>query len=223
MKKTNPLSIPPHYPLRYLHADDLEDFLGQVETSFGIRFEGNELMPFRTFGQLCAHIADKIEGDDTGGCTNQQAFYKLRAALPRTPAPVSPGTPLAALLPRSGRRAGVRQLEAHLGFPLNILRPPHWVSIGLMVLVLVACMGLFIDKSLGMAGLVPAISGLWIANRTGRELSLESVGQLAKQIASTHYMQVRRVPSTFNREEVVRILGEWFYREYGAGCTRETD
>ena len=45
-----------NYQLNNIDPEDLEDFLVKTETSFGIRFTGDELRYISTFGQLCDHI-----------------------------------------------------------------------------------------------------------------------------------------------------------------------
>jgi acyl carrier protein len=44
------------YEIKNIDAEDIEDLLVKVETSFDIKFVGDELVQITTFGQLCDHI-----------------------------------------------------------------------------------------------------------------------------------------------------------------------
>jgi len=107
------------YELKNIDSEDIEDLLVKVETSFDIKFVGDELVHITTFGQLCDHIANKIQLDNSDDCTSQQAFYKLRDAISSTlqidNKTISTDFPLADLLPRQSRRSRTKKLERHIG------------------------------------------------------------------------------------------------------------
>lgn len=202
------------YELKNIDPEDIEDLLVKVETSFDIEFVGDELIHITTFGQLCDHIANKIQLDNSGDCTSQQAFYKLREAISSTfkidKKSILTDLSLADILPRQSRRARTKELETHLGFKLNILRPPHWVIWTLIILVLASFVGIFFNWQIGFSGLVFFFSGLWISSKIGNELDLQTVGQVAEKMARENYLKSRRNPKTFNRNEIEKVLTDWF-------------
>ncbi len=202
------------YELKNIDPEDIEDLLVKVETSFDIKFVGDELVHITTFGQLCDHIANKIQLDDSNDCTSQQAFYKLRDAISSTlqidNKTISTNFPLADLLPRQSRRARTKKLEKQLGFKLNILRPPHWVTGTLAILLLASLVGLFINWQIGSIGLAVSIVGLWFVNKIGNVLNLQTVGQVAEKMTRENYLRSRRNPKTFNKKEVEKVLTDWF-------------
>jgi len=195
-------------------GEDLGDLLEKVETSFGIKFIDDELFHITTFGELCDHIANKIQLDNSGDCTIQQAFYKLRDAISSTlqldKKVISVDYPLVDLLPKQNRRWRTKKLEEHLGFELNILRPPHWATWTLTMLLLVSLVGLFINWQIGLFGLVSSITGLKFAMKIGNELDLQTVGQVAKKMTRENYLKSRRNPNTFNKMEIEKVLTDWF-------------
>jgi hypothetical protein len=69
------------FELKNIDPDDISDLLIKVENSFNITFSDTELTHISMFGELCDHIANKIQLDHTDDCTSQQAFYKLRDAI----------------------------------------------------------------------------------------------------------------------------------------------
>lgn len=200
--------------LKHTDPEDIEDLLVQVETSFDIRFVQNELMHINTFGQLCDHIATKITRDNSDDCTSQQAFYKLRNAIASTlqtdNKTISPNSLLADLLPRQSRRLLVHQIEAHLGFKLNMLRPPHWITGTLGIIFIAALVVLFFNWQMGLVGITFSILGLWSANRTANEIDLSTVGQVAAKMTREHYVQSRRNAKSFNKNEIEKIVRDLF-------------
>jgi acyl carrier protein len=202
------------YELKDIDFEDLEDLLEKVEDSFDIKFVGDELVQITTFGQLCDHIANKIQLDNSDDCTSQQAFYKLRDAIATTlqidSKTISPDSILVDLLPRQSRRSRTKKLEKYLGFKLNILRPPHWVTGTLATIFIASLIGLYFNWQIGLLGLGFSIAGLWLVNKIGNKLDLQTVGQVAKKITRENYLKSRRNPKSFNRSEIEKVLTDWF-------------
>lgn len=202
------------YELKDIDSEDIGDLLVKVETSFDITFVGDELSHITTFGQLCDHITNKIQLDNSDDCTSQQAFYKLRDAISSTlqidNKTISTDFPLSDLLPRQNRRSRTKKLEKYLGFKLNILRPPHWVTGSFIILLLASIVGLFFNWQIGLLGLTISIAGTWFANKIGNELDLQTVGQVAEKMTRENYLKSRRNPKTINKKEIEKVLTDWF-------------
>ena len=185
-----------------------------METSFDIKFVGDELAHITTFGQLCDHITNKIQLDNSDDCTSQQAFYKLRDAISSTLQidrnTISTDFSLNDILPRQNRRTRIRKLEKHLGYKIDILRPPHFLTVTLAIMLLASLIGLLFNWQMGLLGLVVSIAGLWIANKIGNELDLQTVGQVAGKMTRENYLKSRRNPRTFNKQEIEKVLTGWF-------------
>jgi hypothetical protein len=207
-----------YYELKNIDTEDIEDLLVKVETSFDIRFVGGELVHITTFGQLCDHIANKIQLSNSGDCTSQQAFYKLREAISSTLQVdnklISTDFSLYNILPGKGRRSKTKKIETQLGFKLNILRPPHWVTGTLVIVLLASFVGLFFNWQIGLLGMVFSIAGFWLANKFGSELDLQTVGQVAEKMTRENYLKSRRNPKTFNKMEIEKVLTDWFNNNF---------
>lgn len=205
--------------LKNIDQEDIEDLLVKVEESFDIKFVDNELANIQTFGEMCDHIKGKIQLDHSDDCTTQQAFYKLRDALITflqvDKENITPDTLLADLLPRHTRKTKTKQLEKYLGFKFSILRPPHFVTGFLLLLLLASVIGLFFSWQLGLTGLGLSIGGLWLASKTGNELDLKTVGQLTEKMTRENYLKSRRNPKTYNDNEIEKVLTDWFSNDLG--------
>jgi hypothetical protein len=202
------------FELKNIDPDDISDLLIKVENSFNIKFNDTELTHISMFGELCDHIANKIQLDHADDCTSQQAFYKLRDAisliLQIDKKRISTNHSLADFLPRKNRRLRTQKLEEQLGFKLNILRPPHWVTGTLSIISLASFVGLFLNWQIGLFGLVFSIAGFWLTSKIGNELDLQTVGQVAEKMTRENYLKSRRNSNTFNKKEIEKVLTEWF-------------
>lgn len=220
------------YELKDFDSEDFEVLLGTIESSFDIRFEDEELAQITNFGQFCDHVTAKIKLEPSNTCTSQQAFYKLRNSLSIVlgieSRLISPQSLLADLMPRKTRNLKTEALEEHLGFETNILRPPHWVSGTLAIILLASFFSIFgflIHWEIGLAGLIGfilSLTGFAIANKFGNELDLKNVGQVAEKIAREHYLKTRRHPNTFNKQEVEAILTDLFIMDLDLDKTKLT-
>ena len=195
------------YQLSSCDPEDISDVLLKVEKSFDFRFGDTELKNVKTFGELCDIVVNKIEGDNLNDCTTQQAFYKVRDALAETlsidKSKIVPATALQELLPKHKRRQLISQVDKLLRCKVDILQPKGWITMTLIVAILTSLIGLFIFWKIALAILVISILGIRLADKSGIELNLETVGQLAEEISREHYRQVRRNKNTVNRSEIV--------------------
>ncbi|QHL89155.1 hypothetical protein GU926_17665 [Nibribacter ruber] len=202
------------FELKNTAPEDIEDLLVKVEKSFGIKFISNELTHVQTFGEMCDLIKSKIRLENADNCTTQQAFYKLRNSIINNlqvdKEQLTPDTSLADFLPRRTRKTAIKRIEQDLEFKLSILRPPHFITGFLTLLLLAAFVGLFFNWQFGLSGLVLAIGGLWVANKKGNELDLKTIGQLAVKMTRENYLNSRRNPNSYNDLEIEKILTGWF-------------
>lgn len=214
------------FNLKNIDPEDLNDLLVKVEKSFDIQFLDNELSVNMTFGEFCDCIINKIQLVDAEDCTTQQAFYKLRismaATLPVDINTIAPDTLLEDLLPRKNRISRIRSIEEHLGFKLSILGPPHFITISLVLILLASIITVFFNQQMGLSGLIFSIGGLWLAFKTGKELDLKTVGQLAEKMTQENYLKSRRNSKSYNKKEIEKVLIEWFSREYHIATNKLT-
>lgn len=216
------------YELRNIDSLDITDLLFKVEKSFDITFANNELMHISNFGEFCDHITNKIELVNSEDCTSQQAFYKLRNAISTTlqidSKIITTDLLISRILSKNNRRLKIAEIENHLGFQLNLLRPPHWVTTTLFIIFLMSFVGLFFDWKYTLLGLIISLGGFRIANKFGNEFDVPTIGSLVQKMARENYLKSRRDSDTINKKEIEKLLIEWFSLELGidrVALTRE--
>jgi hypothetical protein len=97
--------------------EDFEDFLADIENSFNIKFDTNQLNGVRKIDELTQLITSKMTVEFTNDCTAQQAFYKLRTAIlldNNWASTWTPKTSLIEIFPKETRKQQIKQLEKRL-------------------------------------------------------------------------------------------------------------
>lgn len=205
------------YTLQNTDPEDIEDLLIKVETSFDIKFVENELAHIKTFGEMCDHITNKIQLESFNDCTTQQAFYKLRDGIAAISSyknlDLKIDTKLFNVFPRKSRKMQIQELEEHLDMKLNLLSPPSWVTITLVILLFGSIGMLFFKFLWGVSGVLISMIGFNISAKIGNELDIQTIGELAQKITRDNYLKTRRKPNTFNRNEIENILRDLFAKE----------
>jgi hypothetical protein len=82
-----------------------------------------------------------------------------------------------------------------------------------VILLLASIVEIFFNWQIGLFGLLFSIAGLWVANKIGNELDLQTVGQVAEKMTRENYLKSRRNPKTFNKKEIEKVLTDWFSHE----------
>jgi hypothetical protein len=202
------------YELSNIDPEEISDVLLKVEKSFNFKFGTTDLKDVKTFGELCDIIAGKVQGDNLNDCTTQQAFYKVRNTVAETllinKGIITPGTNLLNLLPRNIRRKSIKAIDSKLGFKTNILRPNHFIT-GIIALILIASfVGLFVYWQAGVIGLAVSITCLKLATKFANEIDLLTVRQFVEKISREQYLKSRRSTKTINKSEIELKVKELF-------------
>ena len=205
------------FKLKDTDREDIEDLLKKIEKSFDIKFYEGELKHIKTFGELCDYIINKIELDNADDCTSQQSFYKIRTAISEElhidNIRITPETLLDETFPKPGRRKKIKRIEQNLGFKISILEPPTWVTVLFVLILLFSIIGLFFNVVYGFSGIIFSVIGQIMANKTGTILNVNTLGELSEKITMEHYLKSRRNPKTINRNELEKILTDWFSKD----------
>jgi hypothetical protein len=198
-----------------IEPEDISDVLIKVEHSYNIRFYGDELKDVKTFDGLFTIIINKINSNHVDDCTTQQAFYKLSNAI-RASAHcnrICPDTKLAEVFPSKERRQLIEFVERRLGFKMNILGPKNWLKNALNIILIGSLLMFILDWRIAVVCLSASVMALYFANRYGKQLVVNTIGELTKKITREHYLQVRRKPGTVNKREIVQKLKELFMQD----------
>ncbi len=197
-----------NFELKNIEGDEIDNFISTIEKSFDIKFENDELINIRTIGEFCEVIKLKTKGHFQD-CTSQQAFYKLKSAINSAISynkTLTTTTLLSDILPYKNRIKTVKILEQQLGFKLNILTSKGWIILSLSLLFIIGIVFLFFNRWQGIGLITVSVLSLHIAFKTGKELTLETFGELANHIKTNNYSLSRRNPQTYNHNEIESVV-----------------
>ena len=84
------------------------------------------------------------------------------------------------------------------------------MTITLAIIFLTSLLTLYVNWRIGLLGVVLSISGLRLAFKTGNELDLQTVGQVAEKMMRENYVRSRRNSKTFNKNEIEKVMADLF-------------
>jgi hypothetical protein len=195
-------------------SEDIFDIVVKLEKSFAIKFDKDAFLNVKTFGDLCDVVESFIKYDNKEDCTKQQAFYKIRTAISETQLidkqTITLETKLVNLFPRQNRRRQVKIFQRKLGVNLKFLTYPGWLALTLIIGLLASFIAFFIDWKIALSGITFFAIALNIADKLGKELTVETVKELTEKAATEHYIDIRRDKLTVNRNEILDTIKEAF-------------
>ena len=181
--------------LNEIDSGDIGDVLKKIEKSFGFHFERKELEHIKTYGELCDIIVKKIKLPDSGDCSTQQAFHKLRdaisVALNIDKKTITPQTLLTTIISAKHLRKNIKQVEKNLGFTLRILRPSHLVSGIILVIFGISLITLFLKWQYGLTGITISFIGRIVSGKLANKTRYTTIGEIAEKITRENYLKVR--------------------------------
>jgi hypothetical protein len=197
---------------------DIENAMLAVQASLRIEYDEAALQKVKTFGEYCDLVGATLDRarQDTGGCTGQQGFYKVRAAIGRVldmdGRTISPSTKMEELFRWRGRRARMNGLQQELGIGMPMLMLKPRVGWWLFGFYLISFLAVFINWRYGLAAIGLAVIINWAAWRVASEICYKTVGDLAKRFSLSYYWRARRDAGTVNREEILSVIRGIFVR-----------
>lgn len=120
---------------------------------------------------------------------------------------------LAELFQRPQRRQSIAAVENALGFKIKVLRPKDWIRETFVITHVISIIVLFAVWKIGLAGLLFSTIGEGLANKFGKEMELQTLGELAKKISRENYLHARRNSSTINKNEIILKVKELFSKD----------
>ena len=117
------------------------------------------------------------------------------------------------IFPRQTRRSDIKEIEKELGFKLDGLRPRHFITMTLLILVLVSITMFFVDWKYALTGIL--LTGIlsWTSEKIGIEFKDRTIGELTERMTQRNYMKSRRDRKTINKKEIEEKIRALFLDE----------
>lgn len=191
---------------------DFDDVFAEIENTFDIKFKDEDLPKVNSFNDLSKLTISYLNIPQIDSCTSQQAFYKFRRAYLLTQnrsQEIKPSSLLKELFPKQNRREQIKSIEQELGFKLNMLQPPAWVSLSLLGIFVLSCILLFDKKFYGVSGILMSIFGFYFAFKFGNTLKFHYVSDLITFMLQENYLLCRSSKS-YNPKEIEKLIMQIF-------------
>jgi hypothetical protein len=199
--------------------ENIEDCIPTIEEMYKFKFQDGEVENVNNIEEFCDLIITKIDFENIESCTTQQAFYKLRKSLIEEKIThkekIKLETKLDQIFPRKNRIKLVKKVENNIGFELNVLQPPKFISYTLVFIFIISFVSLFINFKIGILGIAISVLGFYLSNLFGKELEIETLKELVEKITSENYLKVRTQKNTVNKSELKKVLTDWFVENSG--------
>jgi hypothetical protein len=193
--------------------EDIEDIIPKIERSFNLKFKREEFLGVKTFGDICKIVENHLDYQDQD-CTLQQGFYIVRLAISKAQNidqnNIKTSSKIEELFPRNTRIRDWKKVEKELGFRAPILNMKNELFLTLLAGFCLSTLCFFLSWKLALGGLI----GFGVLSKFlalfSKELSLQTVGDVARKISSENYALVRRKNNSGNRQEVFTMIQELF-------------
>jgi hypothetical protein len=196
--------------------EDIEDIIPKIEKSFNLKFKREEFIGVKTFGDICKVVENHLDYQDKD-CTLQQAFYKVRLAISNAQnidqITIKTSSKLEDLFPRKTRIGDWKKVEKELGFKVPVLTMKNALILTLLTGFIFSTLCFFVNWKIAVSGLIGFGVFSKFLGLFSKELSLQTVGDLARKISSENYTLVRRNKRSGNRQEVFPMIQELFASE----------
>jgi len=210
------MTFPDKITLANIDPEDIGGAMEVVQASFGIHHDWDAVENAKTFGAYCDLVAALLAREHRDGCTAQQGFYKMRAAMAKVlqcdAAAIRPGTTINELFPVYGRKKKIGALQRELGIRMGLLelkRGVGWLVFGCF---LVAFLAVFINWRYGLLGLGICTILRFVAWSVANRFRYATVGEVSGSFALHYYRLARRDPDTVNQHEIVPVIKGIFRR-----------
>lgn len=197
--------------------EDISYVIGGLEKSFGLKFNKGAFSHVETFGDLCEVFLSNMGNAHSDGCTSQQAFYKIRAAIRELPhgdnVDIKPDTNLDAVFPRSNRRRQVKIMERKLGVKFHMLSMSGNLSAFYAIALVFFLLIFFFSWVWAVCGIGIVMLAGYVSAQLGTELRFQTVRELTEELLISNYSRMRRMPGTANQHEIVPVIVKAFSRQ----------
>ncbi len=191
-----------------LSHSQLKEKISLLNQSFGVNIDAED---FKAENYSSSSVVDllvqKITEELSGEWTSDMAFHKLRSAISEItttlPTSITLESELNTLLPKSGRKQKMKQLEEKLGFKIDILKP-NAALYGIFILLFFACIPVGIGMDWFLSGICMIVFGviIYVLGKTGNNFRMKTVGQLADFLAWKNYLVQKQGLQQINTAEV---------------------
>jgi len=201
----------------YIHHLDLRDVLSKIELSFEIKFEEDFYPVEMTIHEVTEIVLSRLDKKPTKDRTAIAFFFRFRKVLIErygfSKNAITPTTDLAVVFPNRSRKKRIKEVEQALGIQTNIVGANAGPILLLILSIILSVIILFFTFFVGLGLLVVSLVALKAVVYFGNALYVNTVKEYVHRVIQSNYFQARKDTTTYNPDEVKRIIKDMFLEE----------
>jgi len=214
-----------------IDAEDLGDLIVQIESSFKVRFESEEIQNNFSIEELADLVVSKLDLSEGIECSSQITFFRLRRLLANKLSianqTIRLDTELKVLFPPKNRRKDWQRVFSDFEFQPPKLEPPRVLFLSAILIAVVSFLLIFSELwrfSLSAFFLSALIIALCI--RYGKSLPSRTIKDLVENIVKHNYHATRQTYGTYNpgelRATIFSLFTDWLTPKESQGVDLKT-
>jgi hypothetical protein len=219
--------------MEYLKIDseDFEDLLFQIENSFQVEFDFEEIHNNLSIKQIIDKVVTRLNLQEGTECSSQIVFFRLRQLISKKHrikhSQISLETKLKEIFPFQDRRKS--WCETFNDFDLKVpkLGPPMGVFLPAILTALISFFFIFGKNWIyGLSVFLISIIIIYLSSKFGKVLPCENLRELTTNIAKYDYRGTRTKVGTYNTKEInqtiLKLFTDWLGEYEGRNVNLET-
>jgi len=195
----------------HIDDEDFGDLISQIEKSFGIEFDNEEITNNMTIEKFSELVISKMNMENGQECSTQIAFYRIRKALIEKlgieKSIINTKTELNKVFPKKGRIKKWKHTFGELNYSGINLQPPS-IPYGISILTTLVSFFFFFGsyRIYAIPIFILSIVTAKILVKYGKRFPAKNIGELAKEIVKNNYKSVRTEKGTINIAEIKKLI-----------------
>lgn len=195
----------------HIDDEDFGDLISQIENSFGIEFDYEEITNNMTIEKFSELVISKMSMENGQECSTQIVFYRIRKALTEKlgieKSIINTKTELSSVLAKNNRIKSWKNTFGEFNYT-GINLQPSSIPYGISILTTIVSFFFFFGsyRLYAIPIFILSIITAKILVKYGKRFPAKNIGELAKVIVKNNYKSVRTEKGTINITEIKKLI-----------------
>tara|TARA_B110000238_G_C15946791_1_gene361436 strand:- start:17 stop:697 length:681 start_codon:yes stop_codon:yes gene_type:complete len=195
----------------HIDDEDFGDLISQIENSFGIEFDYEEITNNMTIEKFSELVISKMTMENGQECSTQIVFYRIRKALTEKlgieKSIINTKTELSSVFAKKNRINNWKNTFGEFNYNGINLQPspfPYGISILTTIVSFFFFFGSY--RIYAIPIFILSIITAKILVKYGKTFPAKNIGELTKEIVKNNYKSVRTEKGTINITEIKKLI-----------------
>ena len=195
----------------HIDDEDFGDLISQIENSFGIEFDYEEITNNMTIEKFSELVISKMSMENGQECSTQIVFYRIRKALTEKlgieKSIINTKTELSSVFAKKNRINNWKNTFGEFNYNGINLRPSPF-PFGISILTTIVSFFFFFGsyRIYAIPIFILSIITAKMLVKFGKTFPAKNIGELTKEIVKNNYKSVRTEKGTINITEIKKLI-----------------